>query len=235
MRFILLILFTACTTVALAQADRKFIRKGNIEFDQDQFQRAEIEYRKALEKEPGSFRADYNLGNALYKQKQFEAAATKYGNLVEKDNKPADLNRFYYNLGNAFFENKKYKESIEAYKNALRNDPGDMDAKHNLQLALRMLNEMNQQQNRNSQSDNKDQQNDKKDQQNMDQQSKDQQKEGNDNVPRPENQPQGAKGRISREDAERILQALENEEKNVMKKIQDQKEHQQKSPLDKNW
>lgn len=230
MKYIHFILFIACTTIAYAQADRKFIRQGNNEFDEGRFQQAEIEYRKALEKEPGSFKADYNLGNALYKQKQFEAAATKYGNLAEKDFKPADLNRFYYNLGNAMFENKKYKESIDAYKNALRNDPGDMDAKHNLQLALRMLNEMNQQQNKKNQSDNKDKQSDKQDQQN-----KNQQKEGNDNDQKPENQPQVAKGQISREDAERILQALENEEKNVMKKIQDQKKHRQKAPLEKNW
>ena len=45
------------------------------------------------------------------------------------------LGRYYYNLGNTMFESKKYQESVDAYKNALRNNPGDMDAKHNLQLA----------------------------------------------------------------------------------------------------
>ena len=224
---ILIILFSGIRVDA--QADKTYIRQGNDKFEEGEYQQAEIEYRKALEKEPGSYRADYNLGNALYKQQQYDAAVSKYTSLAKNEKDRQKLNRYFYNLGNAFFEGKKYKESAEAYKNALRNDPGDMNAKHNLQLALKMLNQNNQQKNQNKNNDEqqKDNQNNKSNQQ--DQQNRqpgdEQQQE----------QPRQVKDQISPEDAERILQALENEEKKVMQKVQEQKQHARKVPLEKNW
>ena len=211
-----------------SQADRPYIRKGNGKFEDGKYQQAEIEYRKALEKVPQSYRADYNLGNALYKQKQYDAAVSKYSSLAKNEKNRQNLNRFHYNLGNALYKSQKYGESVEAYKNALRNNPKDLDAKHNLQLAMQKLNEQKQQQ-------------DQKNRQNKDQQNKDQQQK---NKPQPDQQDkdkqqaqpqQNQRGQISPEDADRILKALENEEKNVMKKVQDEKQHRQEKPLDKNW
>jgi Ca-activated chloride channel family protein len=99
-----------------------------------------------LEKDSKSFRADYNLGNALYRQKQFDAAADRYAGLAKMEKDKQKLSRCYYNMGNTMYESRKYQESVDAYKNALRNNPGDMDAKHNLQLAQRMLNNQKNQQ-----------------------------------------------------------------------------------------
>jgi tetratricopeptide (TPR) repeat protein len=242
MKSVLLIFLAAYAVHANSQTERRFIRKGNGAFEDGQYQQAEIEYRKALEKAPLSGKADYNLGNALYKQKQYDAAATKYAALAEKGKDKQTLNRYYYNLGNALYENRKYQESVEAYKNSLRNDPRDLDAKHNLQMAMKRLTEQ-QQQNKNDQQKKQDQQN--KDRQNMDQKGKDQ----NSNNQPQKGQPQDKKGdnpqqpqqvqpstkQISPEDAERILRALENEEKNVIRKVQEQKEHMQQVPLEKNW
>ena len=94
----------------LSQADRKFIRSGNGEYKEGKFQEAEIEYRKALEKDSGSFKANYNLGNALYKQQQYDAAARKFEGLIQNREDPDELNRYYYNLGNTFFEKGKYRK-----------------------------------------------------------------------------------------------------------------------------
>ena len=238
MKPILVIILAIFSIQANSQADRKYIRKGNSEFEDGQFQQSEIEYRKALEKVPQSYRADYNLGNALYKQKQYDAAATKYATLAEKENDRQNLNRYFYNLGNALYENRKYQESVEAYKKALRNNPGDMDAKQNLQLALKMLQSKNQQQNQKNQDQkDKDQQNQSQQNntQNKNQQQQNQQQEQNDKNEQQAKQQQNPKGQISPGDAERILQALENDEKNLMKKIQEQKEHVEKVPLEKNW
>lgn len=243
MKPILLILFTIFAIQAYSQAERRYIRKGNGEFDDGRYQQAEIEYRKALEKVPLSYKADYNLGNALYKQQQFDAAVTKYSALAEKGKSRKDLNRYYYNLGNALFESRKYPESVEAYKNALRNEPGDMDAKHNLQLAMKMLIENKQKQDQQDQQKNKDQQdksgqkNDRQnqDQKNGNQQHKDQQQEEGREDQQQNSQMQPSNRQLSEEDAERILQALENEEKDVIKKIQEQKEHLHSTPLEKNW
>ena len=226
---ILIILFSGIRVDA--QADKTYIRQGNNKFEEGAYQQAEIEYRKALEKDPGSYRADYNLGNALYKQQQYDAAVSKYTSLAKNEKDRQKLNRYFYNLGNAFFEGKKYKESAEAYKNALRNDPGDMNAKHNLQLALKMLNQNNQQKNQEENKNNDEQQ---KDSQNNNSKQQDQQNRQPGDEQQQE-QPRQVKDQISPEDAERILQALENEEKKVMQKVQEQKQHARKAPLEKNW
>jgi tetratricopeptide (TPR) repeat protein len=239
MRSLVFILLTALAAEGYSQAERKLIRQGNGSYKEGQYQQAEVEYRKALEKDPDSYRADYNLGNALYKQKQFDAAAGRYSSLAEKETDRKQLGRYLYNLGNTLYESKKYKESIEAYKMALRNNPGDLDAKHNLQLALRMLAEQQQQQNnqgKNQQQEEKNQQEQEQNQQEKEQQEekRDQESEQQDQA-QEQKEPQFQKGQISPEDAERILQALENEEKEVMKKVQERKEKVRKVPVDKNW
>jgi Ca-activated chloride channel homolog len=217
------------------QADRKLVRKGNSDYRQGAYQDAEREYRKALENDPDSYKANYNLANTLYKQKQYDAAAKKYTELLQNETDKDKLSRYYYNLGNTLFQSKKYKESVEAYKNALRNKPGDMDAKHNLQLAMHYLTKQNNQQNQGNKNGN---QSDKKQDKNKSQD--DMQKPGSDQnqSPRLQNNAspaQGSKEQISPQDADRILQAIENEEKEVMKKAQNRKEHIKKSSVDKNW
>jgi tetratricopeptide (TPR) repeat protein len=247
MRSVALLILTVISLEAYAQADRKFVRKGNENYNDGSFQQAEVEYRKALEKDPLSYRADYNLGNALYRQKQYDAAAARYSGLAEKEHDRQKLSQYYYNLGNTMYENKKYQESVVAYKNSLRNNPADMDAKHNLQLALKMLNEQQQQQKKNDQKnkDNKqkdqDQQKQNQQKNQQDQNQKNNQQDQNQQKEQPEQanqlsqQQQVKKGQISPQDADRILQALENEEKEVMKKVQERKERVQKVQVEKNW
>jgi tetratricopeptide (TPR) repeat protein len=240
MRTTVVIILSLISVQAFAQPEKKYVRKGNSNYKDENFQQAEVEYRKALEKEPDSYKADYNLANALYKQKQYEAAAGRYASLAEKENDKENRSRYYYNLGNTHFENEKFKESIEAYKMALRNNPADADAKHNLQLALRMMKEQQGQEKKqgnegeeNSEK-NQDQQNQQNQQNKQDQQNQ-QSNEDQQNQEQQNNQPQSIKGQITPEDAERILQALENDEKEVMKRVQDRKEQVSKVPVDKNW
>jgi Ca-activated chloride channel homolog len=248
MKWILIVILSFIAFNGFTQAERKFIRRGNREYEDKKYQEAEIQYRKAFEKNSGSVAADFNLGNALYKQKQYEAAASRYAGLAEKQKKSEELNRQYYNLGNALYKEGKFKECIDAYKNALRKYPGDMDAKHNLQLAMKKLQAENQKKNqeKQQQKDNKDnKQNNKQDnkqnnqqQQNQEKNNKQQDQEKNGqqegkNNRQPEKQ--NASGKISPQDAERILQALENEEKNVLRKVQEQQKHGKKVPVDKNW
>jgi Ca-activated chloride channel homolog len=243
MRFLIFILLLTLTMHVFAQNDRKYVRKGNSSYNDGNYQEAEVGYRKALERDPSSYKADYNLGNALYKQEQYDAAAGRYSALAEKETDHEKLSRYYYNLGNTMFESQKYKESAEAYKMALRNNPKDMDAKHNLQLALQHLREQQQQQQQNKdnqqgENDQDEQKKDQNDQQNQnpkqDEQKNDQNRgeQNNDDAQQPRTP---KKGEITPEDAERILQALENEEKEVMKKVQERKEQTRKVPVDKNW
>lgn len=76
----MLLLFWAA--VSQAQNERKFVRQGNKYFeaamkdtahlDTVQFNRAEIEYLKAIEKKPEETKWNFNLADALYKQKKFD-------------------------------------------------------------------------------------------------------------------------------------------------------------------
>lgn len=222
---------------AIAQVEHKYVRRGNKDYANNHYQEAEINFRRALEKNPESIKASFNLGNAMYKQDQYEAAAARYNSLLNQTNDKMELSRYYYNLGNTLFRTQKLEESISAYKNALLNNPDDMDAKHNLQMALRMLEEKKQsegkdQQNGQDQNKQAGQEQQQSDNQVSRDQTQDQQTEGE--TQNTDSQPY-SRGQISPEDAERILQALENEEKNVLKRVQELQNQIKKVPVEKNW
>jgi Ca-activated chloride channel family protein len=234
MKWVVVIIFALFTLNVYSQAERKFIRRGNRQFEDKKYQEAEIQYRKALEKSPGSVAADYNLGNSLYKQKQFDAAAQRYKELSGKQKDGKALNSDYYNLGNALYKSGKYQECIDAYKNALRKTPGDMDAKHNLQLAMKKLEMQKQQKNKENQQNKQDKKQDNK-KDDKQQQNQDNKNQSPDEKKDQQQDKQNMNGQISSQDAERILQALENEEKNVLRKVQEQQKQVKKVPVEKNW
>ena len=99
MKTLTILILGIFTSNAFSQAERKHIRDGNGDYREGNYQQAELEYRKALEKDPSSYKADYNLGNALYKQKQYDAAAGRYSALAENETDHENLSRYYYNLG----------------------------------------------------------------------------------------------------------------------------------------
>jgi len=215
------------SATVFSQPEQKFIRKGNHEYNDKKYGESEVNYRKALEKKSDSRKAEYNLSNSLYKQEKFEAAATKYNGLTQQEKDRNALSRYYYNLGNSLIKANKLNESIEAYKNALRNNPSDEDAKHNLQYAMRMKNRQQQQQDNKDKQDKQDQK-DQKDQQNQQEQQNQQQQ-------RDQQQAQQQKGQISKEDAERLLDALENDEKEVLQKVKEKQNQVKKVPVEKDW
>src|ERR1700694_294062 len=112
------------------------IAKGNEYYQQSQFDLAAAQYQKALDAEPGNATAQYNLANALQKQKKYDEAVRMLDQLAStpaaKNLKPAA----YYNQGVAYSHLKNLEQSIESYKNALRLDPADRQARENLQKAL---------------------------------------------------------------------------------------------------
>jgi tetratricopeptide (TPR) repeat protein len=139
------ILLVAVSFPVLSQSEMKFIRKGNRDFKEGQYKDAEVNYLKALEENPSSEKAGFNLGNSLYRQENYNAAAEKYGKLADGSTEDYDAARYFYNLGNSLFKQENFAESVNAYKKSLLRNPDDMDAKHNLQMALRMLEKQQQQ------------------------------------------------------------------------------------------
>jgi Ca-activated chloride channel family protein len=237
------IFFSVFTGPTFAQADKKFVRQGNREYEKSKFPESEISYRRAIDKNKESADAVFNAGDALYKQKKYEDAGKQFiqnHNMNEdKKKKSASL----YNLGNSLLMANKVQESIDAYKNSLKLNPSNPEAKYNLGYAQDLLKKQQQQQkdqqkqdqNKDDQKkdqqgmqDNKDQNQDKKQDQNQNQNNDQQKKEQQQQQPR---QQQG----ISKEDAERVLNALANDEKNVQEKVKLAKATKARIRTVKNW
>ena len=124
---------------AFAQTANSYISKGNDYYRQTQFDLAEAQYRKALERDPANTTARFNLANALQKQKKWEEALRVSEQLYASANDPALKSATAYNTGVAHTKQKSLELSIESYKNALRLKPDDQQARENLQKALSEL------------------------------------------------------------------------------------------------
>ncbi|MGB9746244.1 MAG: tetratricopeptide repeat protein [Bacteroidales bacterium] len=213
---------------AQSSAERRFVREGNKLYEARKYNEAEIRYRKALQEKESSLRAKFNLGDAQYKQGRFSEAANTFTDLSgDKTNRQIQA-KSYYNLGNALFNDKKIQESIEAYKKSLLLNPSDMEAKHNLMIAQRMLQRSQQQQQQNQNGNQQQQQNQQKQEEQKNQQNQNQQDKQQQQQSQPRNE-------ISRQDAERILQALMNNEKQTREKLNRQQAAAKPKTIDKNW
>ena len=170
--------------LADAQVDRREVRKGNKHFSKENYQEAEIDYKKALVKDSTSLAAQFNLANTYYKLENFpqaQEAITAIGDTIANAKNSSDI---YHNLGNIYLKQKQYQQAIEEYKNSLRRNPDDMETKSNLAYAQKMLqNQQNQQNNDQNDDQNNDQNNDQnQDNQNQDNnENQDDQKDQNDN------------------------------------------------------
>ena len=223
---------------AYAQEERRFIRQGNRHFENQELDKSEEAYRKALEKESNSFIAGFNLGDVLYEQENYEEAIKQFYSLSNITDDKEQLAKVFHNLGNTLLKEKQLKQSVEAYKQALRNNPGDMDTKHNLAYAQRLLNQQQQQQQQQQQDQKKDQQNeqDQKKEQDQSQQGQEQeQDQKKQQQQQQEQQQQQQEQKMSKEDAERILQSLEENEKELQKKIKEKKSRANRQKSDKDW
>lgn len=191
---------------------RDYLRSGNKLYKDSTFVKAEVDYRKALELDPKSTDAMYNLGNALLMQQkakdameQFEAASK-----VEKDKKK--LSQIYHNMGVILQSSKQYPQCIEAYKKALRNNPADDETRYNLALAQKLLKDQQNQDQNKQQEQKQDKKDDDKQQKNKEQQ--DQKKKDQQNQQQQQNQNQ-----MSKQNAEQLLKAAMQDEKNVQDKV----------------
>lgn len=191
--------------------ERRFVRQGNKEFEKGNYAASEVSYMRAKQKNPNSYEANFNLAGAQYKQQRYEEAEKGYGALSAVENDPVVRSEAFYNLGNSLFEQRKLEEALEAYKNALRQNPDDQQAKFNLAYTKKLL-EKDKNQDKNK--DNKDNEENPKDQ------NKQEQEQGQDNKQDQQQQPQGG---MNREEAERMLDAVQNSEDNTREKVEEQK------------
>lgn len=136
---VMLLLMSAFVLTASAQADRKFIRNGNRLYRQQQFAKAEAEYRKALSANSRNTQASYNLGCALLQQQKDSAAIAQFENAGKAETSKRRKAMAYHNMGVICQKHQMFSEAIEAYKESLRNNPSDNETRYNLELCRRQL------------------------------------------------------------------------------------------------
>jgi Ca-activated chloride channel family protein len=230
-------------SLAHAQSVRSLVNGGNSLYDENKFADAEVNYRKALEKDVSSLPGTYNLGNSLYKQNKFDESIKVFEDAIHKAEARSAKAKAFYNLGDSYLKSQQYEEAVKALTESLKLNPGDKDAQYNLSYALTKLRDRQQdQKNGKNQDKNKDQKNqdqNKQDQNNQDQDRQDKDKQGqqkqNDQQQQQQQQnPQQQQERtMSKADAERILDVLRNSEKEVQKKLRQRAAGRAKT--DKDW
>lgn len=227
---ILLVLLITISATSYSQADRKLIREGNREYGKEKYSESEISYRKAIDKNRESADAVFNTGDALYRQKKYEDAGKQFMQNHDMNDGKKKKSASLYNLGNSLLMANKVHESIDAYKGSLKLDPDNKETKYNLAYAQDLLKQQQEQQQQ--QKDNKDNQDQQK--QNQDQNKNDQNKDQQDKKDQQQQQQQQKQG-ISKEDAERLLNALANDEKNIQEKVKLAKAQKARVRTTKNW
>jgi Ca-activated chloride channel homolog len=240
---ILLCILMAISGALNGQTDKKFIRQGNKEYEKSKYAESEISYRKAIDKNKQSPDAVFNTGDALYKQNKFEEAGKQFVENTNENDDRIKKSAGLYNLGNSLLKANKLPECIDAYKNSLKLRPDNAEAKYNLSYAQDLLKQQQeqqkkQQQNKKDQNKDKNKEDQKKDQKNQNDKNKDQQKDQNNNPDQKkeeQKQQQSGQQEISRDDAQRLLNALANDEKNVQEKVKLAKATKTKVRTAKNW
>lgn len=220
-KHIILILLLCVATMSYAQTDRQFVRNGNKHFYKQQYDKAEVQYRKAVSKNPFNPQALYNLGCALMMQNKDSAAIVQYQKAAKVEKNKLRLASVYHNIGVICQNHKMYGDAIKAYEQSLRNNPKDNETRYNLALCKKM------------QKDNKNKNDNKKKNDNNKQQNN---KDRNNNKEKDKNKQQQPKEQMSKDNAEQLINAAIQNEKATQQRLKKamQKPGTRKSS-DKNW
>ncbi|HBJ76957.1 MAG TPA: BatB/BatC protein [Porphyromonadaceae bacterium] len=227
------VLFFTSFSLQAQKAERSHIRKGNNLYNsflkdttqdgKEKLEKTEIEYRKALEVNQCSVQANFNLANTLYKQGKYDQAKKQYERVIT-DTKDKEIRaNSFHNIGNIAMQSQQYDNAISAYREALRNNPKDNETRYNLALAQKLR---NQQQNQSQNQQQQQQEEEKKEEQPQEQQPQNNQQQ----PPKPqENEEQ-----MSKENAQQILDAFLQDEKDTQEKVR-KLQMPPKRNVDKDW
>jgi tetratricopeptide (TPR) repeat protein len=184
---------------SIAQHVNVYVKGGNKLYKEGKFDKALPEYKKAIEVNAGDPVANYNMGNAFFRNSRYVEAATTFDNTITNGKGTAIKQKAFYNKGVSLSKQNKLQESIEAYKSAVKLDPSDEDARINLQKALLELEKTQPPKEQNKEDEKK-----KKDKK------KDQQK-------------QPPQSNLTKKQVEQLLKALQQREQQVQQKMQKNK------------
>lgn len=220
MRTILFVISILFSMTLSAQTDRQLIREGNRLFRMKDYAKAEVQYRKALEANQQNPQANYNLGCALMMQQKDSAAVVQYEKAARIEPNKMRRSKAFHNIGVVCQNHKMYGDAIKAYEESLRLNPTDDETRYNLALCKKLNKNQQNQNNQQKKQQNNEQDKDKKDQK---QDKNDQQKQ------------QQQQEQMSKENAERLLDAAVQNEKATQQRIQKAMQQPKKRTLEKNW
>ena len=239
--------------VKIKLADKQVLRKGNDLYREKKYADAEAKYKKALQQNKYYKTAYYNLSNTMYSQDKFKESLPGY-ELVAKTTDDKEFKaQTFHNIGNVLMKEKQYAKAISAYKNSLILNPNDDETRYNLALAQELLkNQENKDNKDNKENEDKDQ--DKKDQNSEnkeeqgDEDKKDQEQDKGENNEDKEDQDKGGNNeqenkqkpkpepnKLSQQQIQQLLEAMNNEENKTQKKVNAKKASGQKVKLEKDW
>ena len=207
-----MLLLLIVPTLAFAQSDRHFIRTGNKLYRNQNYPKAEVEYRKAMSQNGSNAHAVYNLGNALMMQQKDSAAIVQLENAGKMEANKTRKAMAYHNIGTICQRHQLYGDAIKAYEEALRNNPNDNETRYNLALCKR-LNKNNKEQQK---------------QQQQQQQQQKEQKQKEKQQPKPKEQ-------MSKENAEQLLNAAIQDEKATQQRLKKATQQPSRRTVEKNW
>ena len=257
---ILLAMITLCTPSfiwAQNSSVRKETRKGNREYKSQHYDRAEVNYRRALHEDSTAYRAQYNLANTLYRQKKYDDAIQHYNHALSQPVlNDKERSNCLHNRGNCYLktglakENRaeglqQFQQAVNDYQEALKLSPQNDDTRYNLSYAKKMLQQAQQQQQQNG-NQNQDKKNDKDNKDKQSNNNQNNQQDKGDKQDQQNQQPQNQQDRQQqkkqqrqqqqkKQDAERLLEAVKNNEKNTMKENAKKVEVAAPRNIEKDW
>lgn len=252
----ILVFFIIGTFSSFAQEDKKSIKKAEQAHaearkaeEKGDFYQAEANYRKSISNNPTEMDSRYNLGNSYYDKEQYKESLVRYKEAVQLAESKANKHAAYHNLGNAFMKNQQYRKAEEAFKEALRNMPTDEETRYNYAIAKELAKDEpeqsdenpeasedeeneddNQGQDQNPEQDQGEDENDQGDKQEQEGEPENEEEEG-----QKDQQEVPKEGKLSPEQIENLLNAMENAEKDVQKKLEEEKEKGRNVKKEKYW
>lgn len=224
--FIVCLLMLSFVTLN-AQTSNQLIRKGNKNFSSKNYAQAEVFYRKAIEKEPNNAIGNYNLARCLQAQHKNAEAKKIYEKAAKLETDPIRQASSYNNLGTIYQGEKNYSKAIDYYKKAMRDNPSHNNARYNFELCQRQQNKQNNKKNSGGSKNNQN-----KNKQNKNQSNKDNKQKKKDNS---QQKPQNNNNGMSKSNAEQLLNAAMQQEKETQKRLAKAMQQPSDKKLDKNW
>ena len=213
-------------------------RQGNAHMEKQSFEEARTAYSQGLEvceEDETCFGLQHNQGLALYGLGDLELATTAF-EAAATSAPEHHRSRAHYNAGNVQFHRQELETALQHYQEALITDPSNQEAKFNYEFVARQLqqNQEQQQQDQNDPQQDGDQEQDEdppqEENSGQDEQSEQQESEQPEqSQPQDEQQSEDEQSQevsepgdapLTREQAVQMLEAMENEEEELLRAVQ---------------